>query len=159
MTPYSRARDEYLESEIFAAGPVRRIQLLYEGMIEAIGKARAALARRDIRGRTTQVNKTILILTELMASLDHSSGLPVTKSLAELYDYAQKRLLAGNSAQTDQPFAEVEELMKTLLAGWTAIPEVESSVRPSAVSYMPVDHGSSERVSVRSVRASINQLG
>jgi flagellar protein FliS len=163
MTRYSRAREEYLESEIFVAGPVRRVQLLYEGAIEAIGKARASLARKDIRGRTAQVNKAILILTELMSALDHSSGLPLTKTLAELYDYSQRRLLAGNSAQSDVPFAEVEELLKTVLEGWKGVPEIASSASPSVSGarngYVPVDNGPGDGFSVRSVDSGVDHFG
>jgi len=159
MTQYSKAQEEYLESEVFAAGPVRRIQVLYQALIEAVGKARQLLAAKDIRGRTAQVNKAILILAELHQSLDHSAGAPVTKSLAELYDYAQRRLLEGNFVQRDEPLAEVEGLLQTLFDGWKGIPEIESSSPAAPGQYMPADYGSGDSFSIRGVGASLDQVG
>jgi flagellar protein FliS len=159
MTNYSKARDEYLESEVFAAGPVRRVQILYEGVIRAIGRARTLLAAKDIRGRTAQVNRAILILTELTLSLDHSAGTSVTTTLAQLYDYAQRRLLAGNASQTDEPFREVEGLLQTLLEAWRSIPEVEPSVSQRIGHFVAADNGSGDGFCVRSVDSSLDQMG
>ena len=103
MTTYSTVRDQYLENEILAAGPVRRVQLMYEGAIEAIVQARSALAARNIAARTVQVNRALDILTELALSLDHNGGASVTKELVEIYDYAQRCLIEGNSQQQDAP--------------------------------------------------------
>lgn len=159
MTNYSMARDEYLESEVFAAGPVRRVQLLYNGAIEAVAKARVLLAAKDIRGRSAQVNKSIAILSELIFSLDHTAGFPMTKELRELYDYCQKRLLAANATQTDEPLAEVEALLRTLLDAWKNVPEVEPSITGSSGTYMSGDYGSGDSFSVRSIESGLDQLG
>ena len=159
MTNYSKARDEYLENEVFTAGPVRRVQLLYEGVIKAVVKARMLLAGKDIRGRTEQVNRAILILTELMCSLDHSSCASVTGRLAELYDYAQRRLLSGNANQTDEPFLEVEKLLQTLLEGWRGIPEIETSVSGPTDHFMSGDYGSGDSFNVRRIDSSLDQVG
>ena len=125
MIAYSNTRDQYLENEILSAGPVKRIQLLYGGAIQAIEKARVALAERQISSRTAHVNRALDILTELALSLDHSRGVGLTRELAEVYDYLQRRLLEGNATQQDAPFAEAERLLKTVLEGWKSIPEVE----------------------------------
>jgi len=159
---YSRARDEYKVSEILMAGPIRRVQMLYEGVIDATGKARQALSAKDIPARTTQVNRAIEILTELAMSLDHSCGATFTGKLAELYDYSQRRLIEGNAKQQDEPFVEVEGLLKTLLDAWKTIPEVTEPERPSVVlsgGYMPVDYGTGDNVSVGGVLIGIDQLG
>ena len=160
---YSRTRDEYLESEVLSAGPVRRVQLLYEGAIEAISRARAAQAAKDIRTRASQVNKAIDILSELSISLDHSSGASVTKELTELYDFAQRQLIEGSSKQLDEPFAGAEQVLKTLLEGWKSVPEIEqpSSAGASSSSgrYVPVDYDAGDSVSVGSVGSALNQLG
>jgi len=159
MTNYSRARDEYLESEVLSAGPVRRVQLLYEGAIDAIVKARLSLAAKDIPARAAQVNKALDILGELALSLDHSSGASMSKELVELYDYAQRRLIDGTSTQTDKPFAEAEQVLKTLQDAWKSIPEIETPSIPAPPSHrVPRDYGSGDTFSVGSVGAGIDQL-
>lgn len=164
MTNYSKARDEYLESEILSAGPVRRVQLLYEGAINAIAKARVSVAAKDIPARAAQVNKAMAILTELSVSLDHSGGASVTWELAEIYDFAQRSLLDGSSTQTDKPFADAEQVLTTVLEGWKSIPEIEVPSAPSARSlsaspYAPIDYGAGDSFSVGQVGSSLNQLG
>jgi flagellar protein FliS len=159
---YSKARDEYLVSEILTAGPIRRVQLLYEGAIDAIAKARQALSFKDIPARAVQVNRAIEILTELAFSLDHTCGATFTGKLAELYDYAQRRLIEGNSKQLDEPLAETERLLRTLLDAWKNIPEVIEPVRNSAATsgdYMAIDYSVGDNVSVGSVLASVDQMG
>ena len=164
MTNYSKARDEYLESEILSAGPVRRVQMLYEGAINAIARARLALAAKDILARAAQVNKAMAILTELAVSLDHSGGASVTRELAEIYDFAQRSLLDGSATQTDKPFNDAEQVLKTVLEAWKSIPEVEAPSAPSASSlsaspYTPLDYGAGDGFSVGQVGSSLNQLG
>ena len=167
MTNYTSASDQYLESEILSAGPVRRIQMMYEGAIEAIAKARAALAAGDIPTRAAKVNKALDILAELSLSLDHTRGASVTRELVEIYDYAQRCLIEGSAKQVDNPFADAEQVLKTVLDAWRSVPEVEteslatnSSASPSGGRYiMPVDYGSGDSYSVGSVGAGLNQLG
>ena len=161
MTNYSKARDEYLESEILSAGPVRRVQLLYEGAINAIAKARVALAAKDISSRAAQVNKALDILSELALSLDHSRGASITRELVELYDYAQRCLIEGSTKQVDKPFADAEQVLRTVLGAWQSIPELEDPSVAAAPQrhHVPADYGSGDRLSVGSEGSGLNQLG
>jgi flagellar protein FliS len=163
MTNYSKAHDEYLESEVLSAGPVRRVQLLYEGAIDAISRARAAQAVKEIRTRAMQVNKAMDILSELSLSLDHASGASITKDLTELYDFVQRQLIEGSSKQLDEPFGNAQQVMMTLLEGWKSVPEIEqpsvASASRSPRSYVPVDYGVGDSVSVGSVSSSLDQMG
>ncbi len=158
MTNYGNARNQYLESEILSAGPVRRVQLMYEGAIEAIGAARAALEQRDIPTRAAKVNKALDILTELSMSLDHGQGAPVTRELVELYDYSQRCLIEGSSKQEDRPFADAERVLRTLLEAWKSVPEVEGSVA-SLGSYVPVDYSAGDGFGVGRVGSGLDQVG
>ena len=161
MTNYSSARDQYLESEVLSAGPVRRIQLLYEGALEGIARARLALAAGDIPTRAAKVNKALDILTELALSLDHDRGASVTRELLEIYDYAQRCLIEGSSQQSDKPFADAEHVLKTVLEAWKAVPEVETHSLPisAAAGYVPVDSGAGDTYRVGSISSRLDQLG
>jgi flagellar secretion chaperone FliS len=166
MMTYSHARDEYLETEVLTAGPVRRVQMLYEALVDAVAIAKNAQAAGDIATRAHQVNRATSILTELAVSLDHSQGGKLTKELVELYDYSIRRLLEGSMAKKVEPFAEVERLMQTLLDGWRALPEVDSRgacpvTGESSVSrfQMGFDEDLGERHGVGLVGSGINQVG
>jgi flagellar protein FliS len=129
----------YIHDEILTADPVRLVQLLYRGAIEATGDARRRLKEGDIKGRSAAITKAVEILAELASSLDHSKGGKLSAQLAELYDYMQRRLLAANSEQSEAPLAEVEELMETLEGAWQQCTPVERHTSP-ADSGLSIDH-------------------
>jgi len=117
----SEAYTTYTESRIGSAGPEELVQILYEAAIAAVRDARAALERRDIGGRARAVSKAVAILAELGASLSPNAGGDLSQKLAALYDYMQRRLLAANFQQVDQPLAEVQGLLETLAEAWNAL--------------------------------------
>lgn len=112
------ARLAYIENEILQADPIRLIQLLYRGAIDAVGKARTHVREGDIPARSNQITKASNIVTELALSLDRDQGGELAVNLAELYDYIQRRLQDANFRQIEEPLAEVERLLTTLLEAW-----------------------------------------
>ncbi len=118
----SSNHNRYLESEILSADPVKLVRMLYRAAIEATAAARRHLAARQIAERSRQITKAWEILLELSRSLDRSAAGEIGGALAELYPYMQHLLLDANFQQIDQPLAEVEQLLTTLLEGWSSIP-------------------------------------
>ena len=121
-------RENYLETEVLAASPVGLIRLLYRGALDAVRAARACLHARDIAGRSRQIDKASRIVAELTASLDHAKGGDISRSLAELYDYMQRRLNDANFQQIEAPLGEVEGLLSTMLEAWEAVSGAEAPV-------------------------------
>lgn len=114
----------YLETEVLTADPVRLVQMLYRGALDAIDDARAYLKAGDIAARSRKITKALEILQELNAALDYEAGGELSRSLAALYDYSQRRLLEANLQQKDEPLAEVQHLLAELLDAWNAcVPE------------------------------------
>lgn len=109
---------DFLEDEVFAANPLRLVQLLYQGALDSIASARRHLKLADIRGRSRAISKAMSIVTELSLSLDHTAGGELSQSLADLYAYTQKLLIQSNTEQTDAPLAEAERLLSILLDAW-----------------------------------------
>jgi len=129
--------DRYLEEAVLGADPVRLVELLYRGAIDALRAARKHLAEGRIRDRAREINRAWGILQELMQSLDHSQGGEISRRLAGLYAYMQTRLLEANSKQSGAPLEEVEALLGTLSEAWLA---ARQSVAPAA----PVHRNDSE---------------
>lgn len=131
----TNAYQTYVEDEIVTADPIKLVQLLYQGAIEAVGSARVNLASGDIKGRFAAATKVIEILTELSSSLNHEQGGELSARLAALYDYMQRRVIDGNQEQVDAPFAEVERLLGTLGEAWFTLNNVkEAPARVKAAS-------------------------
>lgn len=125
---YAYRYENSLETEVMSATPLRLIQLLYQGALESVRSARLHLEMGNIAERSKQVTKAQQVLAELALSLDREKGGNVAGSLAELYDYAQRRLAEGNFRQEDAPFAEVENLIATLADAWNQCVAEEDSV-------------------------------
>jgi len=131
-------QDAYLESQVLTADPMELVRLLYRAAVEATRAASAHLAAGRIAERSRQISKAHAILTQLSASLDHARGGTLSRSLAELYDYMQRRLLEANSRQKAEPLAEVESLLATLLAGWDQIRTAPEHPAPHGNQLSPI---------------------
>lgn len=120
-SPAAAYRSLSVETALTDADPHRMIAMLYDGAIEAVGRARTALARRDIAGRGAAIGKAIRIVDEgLKASLDDRGG-EITVNLRNLYVYMSKRLLEANLHADDEALQEVSRLLDTLRDGWKGI--------------------------------------
>jgi len=115
------AQDAYLESKILTADPLELVRMLYRAAGDATRRARAHLSAGRIAERSREISRALAILSELTGGLDHARGGTLSRSLAELYDYLQRRLLEANLRQKPEPLAEVESLLATLLDGWEQI--------------------------------------
>jgi flagellar protein FliS len=131
-----RMQGAYLEDEILNADPVKLVQMLYSGALDATGAARQHLASGAIRQRSGQIMKAWEILLELKASLDQQQGGEIGRSLAGLYTYMQARLLEANTQQSDAPLAEVESLLSTLGDAWHGVKQASA---PERGAYEPVN--------------------
>ena len=118
---WPNARDAYLETRVLAADPVELVGMAYQATLVAVRDARTHLAAGDIAARSRSISKAYDILVELANSLDHQRAPEISKRLAALYDYIQRRLLAANFEQKDAPLAEVLRLLTTLAEGWEGV--------------------------------------
>jgi flagellar protein FliS len=125
-------RDVYLESKVLSADPVELIQILYQSALDSVREARTCLAKGDVAQRSAAISKVTRILLELTASLNHEAGQEISRNLADLYQYMQRRLLDANLKQSDEPLAETQQLLTTPLDAWEGVrrqtsPEISSS--------------------------------
>lgn len=129
--------EQYLDSEVLTAGPIKLVQLMYRGALDAVVEARVALASGDIARRSNRISKANAILLELALSLDHSQYPQFSKNVVELYDYMMRRLNEANIQQVAAPLDEVEKLLTELLQAWqqAGVVEQATSYGTSAVAY------------------------
>jgi flagellar protein FliS len=105
---------------VYSAEPVKLVCMLYRGAIDATSAARRHLKDRQIRERSREIMRAVKILRELTLSLDPHYE-QISGPLRDLYAYMQTRLIEANARQIDQPLAEVEQLLSTLLEGWKTV--------------------------------------
>jgi len=136
---YDELYKAYTDNNVLLASPIQLVVALYRGAIEAVEQARQSLASEDIAGRSRFVCKAVDILGELLGSLDHEKGGEVSRRLASLYCYMQRRILEGHTRQADGPLAEVSSLLATLLEGWDTV-AAGTAPASAANSDHPEDH-------------------
>lgn len=109
------------------ADPYTLVGMLMENVIQRVGRARAAMDRKDYETRAQEINKTTSILNVLRGTLDHEQGGEIAGNLEALYDYMQRQLLLGSARKDGEAFDEVARLMRQIKDGWDGIgPEVQA---------------------------------
>lgn len=122
----TRGYQNYLDQEVLAASPLKLVELLYRGALDSIASARRSVRLGDIRSRSRAISKAMTIVTELSLALDHERGGELTRNLSALYAYVEKLLIRANSEQSEQPLAEAERLLSTLLEAWAHCAQSEA---------------------------------
>jgi flagellar protein FliS len=118
---WNNGHDTYLESRILGANPLELVNLLYQGCRQAVRDAREHLSGGRIAERSRAISKACEILIELDGALDHTQASELSRRLAQLYDYMQRRLLDANMRQADEPLVEVLGLLTTLGEAWEGV--------------------------------------
>jgi flagellar secretion chaperone FliS len=134
-------QNAYLESQVLTADPMELVCLLYRAAGDAVRSACAHLAAGRIAERSRQISKAHAILAQLSVTLDHTRGGKLSRSLAELYDYMERRLLEANLRQKREPLMEVETLLSTLQEGWDQIRTAAEQSVPQGNPRAPGDAG------------------
>jgi flagellar protein FliS len=112
-----------LEAQVMEADGHRLVQMLFDGAIERISAARAALEAGNLARKGELVSKAITILGGLRETLDFKAGGELAENLDGLYAYMQRKLLEAHAKNQPQGFAEVIDLLRPLAEAWRSIPE------------------------------------
>lgn len=114
------------------------VNLLYEGVLNAIATARGAMARGDVLAKCNAISKAIRILEEgLSTSLDKVDGGELAQNLGDLYEYSVRTLVLANARNDDAAMEEVMRLIEPIASGWSAIKGVAVAAPNTAHSHAP----------------------
>jgi flagellar protein FliS len=124
---------------VFSGNPLGLVIALYEGTVQAVGRAKQCLSTNDAWGRAKAISKAVELLTELLSSLNHKEGGEISANLRRLYSYMQCRLLEAHAQKAEEPMDEVERLLETLLEGWRGAAEKATHLAHSVPAEMTVN--------------------
>lgn len=123
----ARRLDQYreidLKAQVEEADGHRLVQMLFDGALERIAAARAALEAGNLARKGELVGKAVTILGGLRETLDFESGGELAENLDALYGYMQKKLLEAHVKNDPQGLKEVIDLLRPLAEAWRSIPE------------------------------------
>jgi flagellar protein FliS len=121
----------HVETGAQAGDPHKLIEMLLQGAIDAIHKARGALERQDLRVKGEQVGKAVRIVEEgLRAALDPVAGGQIAAELDQLYGYVVRKLTLANMRNDEASLMECAQLLQPIQDAWTGIRPAVGSGRP-----------------------------
>ncbi len=110
-----------VQTSIEGASPYRLIQMLMDGALMRISKARSSLKKGNIAEKGEFISSAISIIGGLRDSLDHTAGGAIATNLDALYEYISNRLIVGNLSNDDDIFNEVYGLLMEIKTAWDQI--------------------------------------
>jgi len=111
-----------VETSIAQANPHHLVSMLFDGLLAALGSARGAMERGDIKLKCQQIVVAVRILEEgLRCGLNLEQGGELAANLDRLYGYCVVRLTQANARNDVQAVAEVVLLIEPLADGWKQI--------------------------------------
>ena len=110
-----------IQTGIEDASPHRIVQMLLEGALERIAKAKGYMANNKVAEKGEAISKSISIINGLRSSLDINAGGEVASNLDALYEYMENTLLAANLNNDIEKLNEVGNLLLQVKSSWDAI--------------------------------------
>lgn len=110
-----------IKDDLAVADPHRVIQLLMQGALENMAKAKGCIERQDYAGKSATLSKAISIISSLQSSLDMSAG-EISENLYALYDFMLNHLILASREKSTEKVDEVVELLLTIKGAWDQIP-------------------------------------
>lgn len=112
------AHNIYAQNNVGVESQEKLIEMLYEGVLRFNAQAKKSMKEEDIEKKTYWINRSIAIITELVAILDAKKGGEVALYLDGLYNYQIKTLVSSNIDDNPEKLDEVSHVFKSLLEAW-----------------------------------------
>ena len=113
MTAYQAATE--------TISPAMAIVLLYDGAMQALSRAKQAIAEGRIEDRCTLVNKAHAIVHGLQCQLDFAAGGDIARLLEGYYGYLLGRMTQINIKNDPAICDELVDRLREMRASWATI--------------------------------------
>lgn len=113
-----------LEAELAVADPHRVIQLLMQGALERIAKAKGAIERRDYEQKATLISAANAIINGLQDALDPDQK-EISGNFYAFYESIKALLTEASVSMDVAPLDQAISLLLPVKAAWDQIPEAE----------------------------------
>ena len=105
--PYEKYIKQYQTSNITTATPEKLMILLFDGALQFLQKAKAAIMENNIKDKGENIDGARKILRELMRTIDLENGNAVAKQLFRLYNRMSMNLIRVNVTRDTGKLDEV----------------------------------------------------
>jgi flagellar protein FliS len=107
----------YAENNVSVESPAKLVEMMYEGVLRFNAQAKKAIKENDIEKRTYWINRSIAVVSELLATLNYDAG-DVAVYLDGLYTYQLQLLTEANLENNEEKIDTVTKVFRGLLEAW-----------------------------------------
>jgi len=125
----ARGIDTYRRTNVHTRSPLELVVMLYDGVLQSLGEARDAMARKDVGARTTAISRALAILTELQGTLNMKEGGAIAEELDRLYAFAISRLVDVTTKRDASAIDDIVKVLTPLRDGWSQIAQQAAAQR------------------------------
>lgn len=111
-----------VDSQKNVATPHKMVQMLLAGILERLAKAKTAIEQGNIPLRGELIGRSIDIISELQAALDHEAGGEIANNLDNLYDFCVQELLQANANAEQLHIDNAAKIIREIKEAWDGIP-------------------------------------
>jgi flagellar secretion chaperone FliS len=116
------ANKAYQNNSVQTASPGELTLMLYNGCLKFIGLARTAIEMKNTEEKNKNLLKAQKIIQELMVTLN--MDLEISKSLMQMYDYINRRLIEANIQSDVEILDEVEDYVLDFRNTWKEVIQI-----------------------------------
>ena len=118
-----------IDADLVVADPYRVIQLLYEGLLTSIAKARFAIEKKDIERKASEIDRAIRIVGALRAGVQYDPNNETQRKIGEnlinMYAVWNDRLIRASANLDVKPLDELTGYVVMVKNAWDKIPPSE----------------------------------
>ena len=119
-----------VESAVMSANPHQLVNMLFDGALSALVRARLFMQDGNIEGKGLSLSKAINIIENgLKQGLAEESGDELTTNLISLYAYMVRRLLQANLRNDVEAIVEVEAPLRNIADAWKEIAQPQPLIQ------------------------------
>jgi flagellar protein FliS len=115
---YQTAEQDYL---VEGADPHSLVQILFSEFLASLELTIEALEKKDLAAKSKHISKAMTIVHVLATSLDFERGGEVAQSLAQLYDWARRKLIEASFQNSIPAINEVHNSISEISTAWNTI--------------------------------------
>lgn len=119
----------YQRIMVTTASPETILLMLYDGAINNSRKAIDSINRSDVAGKGMHIRKGLLIVAELMNTLDHKIGGEIAVRLEQLYRYVIEEFTTANIEGSVKSLEDAINVLLILRDAWTEAIEIRKKER------------------------------
>ena len=143
---YQKARDNYLQGEVFTATPQKLQLLLIEAAIKNIHRTKQAWLDQRFDDGFESLTRAQDIVAEILCNLDVKGNPEIAKKLASIYIFIFRRLAEGGMEHSQEKLDDALRILTSERETWKQVcekfgstqnPSTTSSAGSSAATYTP----------------------